>query len=109
VSVPRKERIMEGKNEIPPSMGVATALNFQPTTNGKAAITGDFVLRPNEVNPVIRALRERGIDITALHSHMLLEEPRLFFLHFWAEDDAVRLARSLRSALDRMNVARAPR
>jgi hypothetical protein len=88
-------------------MGVATALNFQPTTTPNAAVTGDFVLRPHEVNAVIRTLRESNIQITALHSHMLLEEPRLFFLHFWAEDDAVLLARGLRSALDRMNVARA--
>ena len=82
-------------------MGVATAINFQPTGGGKAAITGDFVLRANEVNPVIRALRDNGIEVTALHSHMLTEEPRLFFMHFWANDDAVKLARGLRAALDR--------
>jgi hypothetical protein len=87
--------------EVPPSMGVATAINFQPTGAGKAAITGDFVLRGSEVNPVIRALRENGIEVTAVHSHMLDEEPRLFFMHFWANDDAVRLAHGLRGALDR--------
>jgi hypothetical protein len=86
--------------EVPPSMGVATSINFQPTGGGKAAITGDFVLRANEVNPVIRALRDNGIEVTALHSHMLTEEPRLFFMHFWANDDAVKLARGLRAALD---------
>ena len=85
-------------------MGVATAMNFQPTGKGKAAITGDFVLLGTEVNPVIRALRESGIQVTAVHSHMLTEEPRLFFMHFWAVDDARALARGLRAALDRMAV-----
>jgi len=100
VSVPRSEPIRENGMEVPPSMGVATAINFQPTGGGKAAITGDFVLRANEVNPVIRALRGNGIEVTALHSHMLNEEPRLYFMHFWANDDALRLARALRGALD---------
>jgi hypothetical protein len=100
VSVPRRETIREGGNEIPPSMGVATAINFQPTGGGKAAITGDFVMRGSEVNNVIRALLAGGIEVTAVHSHMLTEEPRLFFMHFWANDDAVKLAGTLRSALD---------
>jgi hypothetical protein len=104
VSVPRRETIREGGNEIPPSMGVATAINFQPTGGGKAAITGDFVMRASEVNDVIRALQQGGIEVTAVHSHMLTEEPRLFFLHFWANDDAVTLARGLRGALDKMAV-----
>jgi Domain of Unknown Function (DUF1259) len=102
VSVPRRETIREGGHEVPPAMGVATGMNFQPTGGGKAAITGDFVMIAAEVNPVIRALRENGIEVTALHSHMLTEEPRLFFMHFWANDDAVKLARGLRAALDRM-------
>jgi len=100
VSVPRSETIRENGMEVPSSMGVATAINFQPTGGGKAAITGDFVLRANEVIPVIRALRLSGIAVTALHSHMLTEEPRLLFMHFWANDDAVKLARGLRIALD---------
>jgi len=100
VSVPRGEKIMDMGAEVPPSMGVATAINFQPTGGGKAAITGDFVLRSSEVNPVIRALRDHGIEVTALHSHMLDESPRLFFMHFWANDDAVTLAKGLRVALD---------
>jgi hypothetical protein len=81
-------------------MGVAIAINFQPTGGGKAAITGDFVLSGDEVNPVIKALRANGIDVTAVHNHMLDEQPRLFFLHFWANDDALKLARGLRAALD---------
>jgi len=102
VSVPRSETIRENGMEVPPSMGVATAINFQPTGGGKAAITGDFVLRANEVIPVIRALRQSGIEVTALHSHMLTEEPRRFFMHFWANDDAVKLASGLRAALDKI-------
>jgi hypothetical protein len=104
VSVPRRETIREGRNEVPPSMGVATAINFQPTGSGRAAITGDFVMRASEVNNVIRALQQSGIEVTALHSHMFDEEPRLFFMHFWANDDAVKLAQGLRGALDRMAV-----
>ena len=83
-------------------LGVATGIGFQPTGNGKAAITGDFVMVAHEVNPVIKALRDGGIEVTALHSHMLDEQPRLFFMHFWANDDAIKLAKTLRTALDRM-------
>jgi hypothetical protein len=103
VPVPRAEAITQGGMKIPGSMGLATSLNFQPTGGGKAAITGDFVLVGKEVNPVIRALRNNGIEVTALHSHMLDEEPRLFFMHFWANDDAVKLAKGLRAALDETN------
>jgi hypothetical protein len=101
ISIPRREKIKEDKHEIPPPMGVATAINFQPTAAGKAAITGDFVLLSREVNTVLWALTEAGIQVTAIHSHMLNEQPRLFFMHFWANDDAVKLARALRGALDR--------
>jgi len=99
-SVPRAEKITEGGMAVPNSMGVATAINFQPTGAGKAAITGDFVLLAKEVNPVIKALRQNGIAVTALHSHMLDEQPRLLFMHFWANDDAAKLAKGLRAALD---------
>ncbi len=101
--VPRAETIRDHGMEIPASMGVSTAINFQPTGNGRAAITGDFVLLGSEVNPVIAALHENGIQVTALHSHMLTEEPHLFFMHFWANDDAVKLAHGLRAALDKTN------
>jgi hypothetical protein len=106
-SIPRAKKIFEAGMEVPPSMGVATAINFQPTGGDKAAITGDFVLIASEVNPVIGALRENGIEVTALHSHMLDETPRLFFMHFWANDDAKKLAHGLRAALDRMNIVKA--
>ncbi len=105
-SIPRAEKITDKDIEIPPAMGVAQAINFQPTGGGKAAITGDFVLIASEVNPVIKALRDNGIEVTALHTHMLTESPRLFFMHFWANDDAQKLAHGLRAALDRVNVVK---
>jgi hypothetical protein len=102
-NVPRRDPVsMDGMAMMPPApLGVAIGINFQPTGDGKAAITGDFVLTNDEVDPVIRALRANGIDVTAVHSHMLDEQPRLFFLHFWAVDDAMKLARGLRAALDK--------
>ena len=102
-SIPRAELLMDGGMVTPQSMGTATAINFQPTGGGKAAITGDFVLIASEVDRVLRALRANDIEVTALHNHMLNDEPRLFFMHFWANDDAAKLARGLRSALDTMN------
>src|SRR5713226_1778740 len=105
-SIARADEIMDNDMEIPPSMGVAHAINFQPTGGGKAAITGEFVLLASEVNPVIKALRDNGIEVTALHSHMLVETPHLFFMHFWANDDAQKLARGLRAALDKVNVVK---
>jgi hypothetical protein len=105
-AVPRRDPVSEGGMELAPvgPMGVAEAIGFQPTGGGKAAITGDFVLTAGEVNPVIRTLRGNGIEVTALHSHMLDEQPRLFFCHFWANDDALKLAKGLRAALDKAAV-----
>jgi hypothetical protein len=102
-NVPRRDAVtMDGMAITPPApLGAAIGINFQPTGAGKAAITGDFVLTKDEVNPVIGALRANGIDVTAVHSHMLDEQPRLFFLHFWAIDDAMKLAKGLREALDK--------
>jgi len=107
ISVARAEKITDMGTEIAPSMGAATSINFQPTGNGRAAITGDFVLLGSEVNPVIRALGDNGIQVTAVHSHMLNETPRLFFMHYWANDNAVKLAKGLRAALDKTNSAEA--
>ncbi len=104
VSVPRRDPVRSHGMEVPPPMGTATALNFQPTGGDKAAVTGDFVLAADEVNPVIKTLGEHGITVTALHNHMLIDEPRLFFVHFWAVDDAARLAQGLHAALGRMKV-----
>jgi biotin operon repressor len=103
--VPRSDSIKQGGMTIPGAMGVAIALNFQPTGEGKAAITGDFVALASEVNPLIKALRDSGIEVTAIHNHMLDDEPRAFFVHFWANDDAVKLAKGLRAALDAIHVA----
>ena len=101
--VPRRDQItMEGTAMTPAGpLGLATGIGFQPTGGGKAAITGDFVLLGNEVTPVVTVLRANGIEVTALHSHMLDEQPRLFFMHFWANDDELKLARGLRAALDK--------
>lgn len=102
-NVKRRDPITQEGVPLTPvaAMGVAIGINFQPTGGGKAAVTGDFVLLGDEVNPVIAALRANGIEVTALHSHMLDEQPRLFFMHFWANDDAIKLAKGLRSALDK--------
>jgi hypothetical protein len=101
--VPRRDAITENGMQITPvgPMGAATAINFQPTGGGKAAITGDYVLIASEVTPVVNTLRANGIEVTAIHSHMLTEQPRLIFMHFWANDDALKLARGLRAALDK--------
>ena len=107
-SIPRAEAISEAGMAVPPSMGTATAINFQPTGAGKAAVTGDFVLLGSEVNPVLKTLRQHGIEVTALHSHMIDDSPHLFFMHFWANDDAQRLAQGLRAAVDLANLTRGP-
>jgi len=101
--VPRRDAVTEGGVTLAPAgpLGLATGIGFQPTGGGKAAITGDFVLTGEEVNPVIQVLRANNIDVTALHSHMLDEQPRLYFMHFWANDDALKLAKGIRAALDK--------
>ena len=104
--IPRAEPVTDNGVVVPASMGSAEAINFQPTTNGNAAIAGDFVLIAEEVNPVLRTLRENNIEVTALHNHMLDDQPRLFFMHFWANNEVEKLARGLREALDKVNLAR---
>ena len=93
---------------IPPSLGTAIAINFQPTGAGKAAITGDFVLLGKEVNPVLKVMRSNGIEVTALHSHMIDDSPHLFFMHFWANDDIGKLSQGLRAALALTNIKHGP-
>ena len=105
-AVPRREPAMESGMQVNTPLGGANAINFQPTGNGKAAITGDFLVTGNEVNPLIRALRAGDIEVTAIHSHMLDEQPRMFFIHFWANDDAVKLARGIRTALETTAIAK---
>jgi hypothetical protein len=106
ITVPRAEAITEMGQPLLPAMGVTTVLNFQPTADGKAAITGDFVLIDKEVNPVAKALRQHGVDVTAIHNHALMDMPRLFYMHFWATGDPVTLAQGLKAALDATNSAK---
>jgi hypothetical protein len=106
ISVPRAEPVTDDGMVVPEAMGSAIAINLQPTGGGKVATTGDFVLTANEVNPVLRALRDNGIEVTAVHNHMLDDQPRLFFMHFWANDDAAKIAKGLRAALDKVNVVK---
>jgi Domain of Unknown Function (DUF1259) len=103
VIAPRAEPITEMGHPLLPAMGVTTVMNFQPTDDGKAAITGDFVLIDREVNAVAQTLRQNGIEVTAIHNHGLMDVPRLFYMHFWATDDPAKLARGLRAALDKTN------
>jgi hypothetical protein len=105
-SIPRAEPIKDNGMDVPPPMGSANAINFQPTGGGKAAITGDFVLIAKEVNPVLKALRDHGIEVTAIHNHMLDDQPHLYFMHFWANDDARKLAEGLKAALSQINIAK---
>jgi len=99
IGIARAETPMMHGMTVPAALGTAEAINFQPTGNGRAAITGDFVLVASEVNPVLRTLRENGIEVTALHNHMLDDEPRLFFMHFWANDNLDKLLVGLHAAL----------
>jgi hypothetical protein len=104
-TVARSEKLMEMGHELLPAMGVATAINFQPTAANTGSITGDFVLMGSEVNPVAQALRANGIEVTAMHQHHIDETPRLFYMHFWANADPANLAHGLRAALDQTNSA----
>ena len=103
VGVPRAAKIEEDGVEVPPSQGMANAMNFQ-VVGSRVATTGDFVLIADEVNPVIRELEAHGIQVTALHSHMLRESPRLFFMHFWGLDDPARIGEGLKAALGKVAV-----
>src|SRR5438045_7902186 len=90
VTVPRAETITEMGHPLLPGMGVATVMNFQPTSAGKAAITGDFVLIDKEVNAVAKTLRQHGVDVTAIHNHAPMDTPRPFDMHFWATEHPVK-------------------
>jgi hypothetical protein len=103
--IPRADTIKMDGMSVPGAMGTAIAINFQPTGGGKAAITGDFVALSSELNPLITTLRDNGIEVTAIHNHMVGDDPRTFFIHFWANDDAIKLANGLGAALKTLNVA----
>jgi len=102
VSVSRPESIKMHGTTLPPSMGMATALNFQSAGGNKVAATGDFVLDRDDVNQVTKALAEHGILVTALHNHLVHGTPDLYFMHFWANDSAEKVAKGLRAGLDAM-------
>jgi hypothetical protein len=104
-SIPKTEQLKADGAPVAPAMGVANVINFQPTGDGKAAVTGDFVAKAEEVEPLLTTLQSHGVEVTALHNHMLDDDPRLFFVHFWANDDAVKLAHGLRAALDAVHAA----
>jgi hypothetical protein len=104
-TVPRAETIVENGHTLLPAMGVSTGINFEPSGATTASITGDFVLLAGEVNAVAGALRANGIEVTAMHQHHLFEQPRLFYMHFWANGDPANLAQGLRAALDQTNSA----
>jgi Domain of Unknown Function (DUF1259) len=105
-SVPRRDAVAENGMPAPAAMGTGTAINFQPTGGGKAAIAGDFVVTADELDPMITALQRSGIEVVAIHSHMLQEQPRLFFVHFWANDDAIKLSKGLQAVLEKIAVMR---
>src|SRR6266446_7241933 len=105
-NAPRAEKLTEEGMDTPASMGAGTVINFQPTGNGRAAIAGDFAMTGKEVGPVMKVLHDNGVQAVALHSHALDDVPRLFYMHFWANDDALKLAKTLRSALDQTNSAK---
>ena len=107
-NVPRAEKLTEEGMDTPPSMGMGTSINFQPTGTGKAAIAGDFAMTGKEVGPVMKVLQDNGVQAVALHSHALNDVPRLFYMHFWANDDALKLAKTLRSAIDKTNSKKGP-
>jgi Domain of Unknown Function (DUF1259) len=102
--VARADQITMKGITVPPSAGVAEAINFQATASDEVATTGDFVLTASEVNPVLSELRGHGIAITALHSHMLTEEPRLFFVHFWVVGDPQVVGAGIKAALSHVSV-----
>jgi Domain of Unknown Function (DUF1259) len=106
VSIPRAEHVRDSAMDVPEAMGSANSINFQPTGSGKAAITGDFVLIAKEVNPVIKALRDHGIEVTAIHNHMLNDQPRLFFMHFWANGELSKITEGLKAAVGKINTAK---
>jgi uncharacterized protein DUF1259 len=100
LSQPRPEAIQMHGVMLPPSMGMATAINVQSAGSGKVAATGDFVMLADEVNKVARALRQHDIGITALHNHLVHGSPDLYFMHFWGEGDAATVAAGLKAGLD---------
>jgi hypothetical protein len=101
--VPRSDTIAMAGMTIPPAAGVGEAINFQAADSGNVATTGDFVLTADEVNPVLSELQGHNILVTALHSHMLTEQPRLFFMHFWSVGSPESVAEGIKAALSKVH------
>jgi Domain of Unknown Function (DUF1259) len=102
--IPRADPITDGGMSLTGAQGVAESINFQEAGPDKVATTGDFVLIADEVNPVISALLDHNIQITALHSHLLTEQPRLFFMHFWGLGSTASVAQGIKAALDKVHL-----
>lgn len=101
--IPRAEPISDDGMTLNGPQGVAESINFQEAGSGKIATTGDFVLTADEVNPVISALAQHDIKVTALHSHLLTEQPRLFFMHFWGLGDTQSAAQGIKAAMNKVH------
>jgi hypothetical protein len=102
--VPRSDSVTMAGTTVPPAAGVGEAINFQAADSGNVATTGDFVLTADEVNPVITELQAHHILVTALHSHMLTEQPRLFFMHFWSVGSPESVGAGIKASLSRISV-----
>lgn len=102
--IPRSQAVTDHGMTLTGAQGVAESINFQDAGSGNIATTGDFVLTAEEVNPVISALEEHSIQVTALHSHMLTEQPRLFFMHFWGVGTSDSVAGGIKAALSHVAV-----
>jgi len=101
--IPRADKVNMSGVDLLPEMDVSTRVSFQPIGGGKAAVIGELVLEKGEVVPVLAALADNGVEVTALHSHMIAEQPRLFYMHCWAVGDAGVKAGAMRKALDKTN------
>jgi hypothetical protein len=104
----RRETVTDGTVILPPGLGATTSVNFQPLGGGRAALSGDLVMIAKEVQPALGALRRGGVELVEVHNHNLTDEPRLFFVHYWALGDAVSLAKAIRRAVDTTNVVPMP-
>ncbi len=100
VAVPRKDTITVHGVTLAPAMGVATAINFQEAGSGRIATTGDFVLTAAQVDSVRSALVSHGIEVTALHQHLVDGDPTLYFMHFWAAGPPANVLPGLRAAVE---------
>src|SRR2546421_12253003 len=108
VSAPRTDfKISVDKWEMPPFMGLTSWASFMPGMKGEAMVMGDLVLMQDEVNPVMSAAFDSGLQVTALHNHFFYDEPKVYFMHIGGEGDTAMLAKGIRAALDTVKKIRA--